>query len=194
MSDKKNWISEEELQKLKNELRQNNIPVNDAIDDILKNSFSDEVEIDKDLLSDLLGGEESEPAPPVYAEKEEEEGFSKQPVEVRGVSLEEFSEDGEAEIGVPGLQSLFNIPIDIRVVLGSTEKTIEEILDLKIDSIMKLSKLAGEPVEVIAGSQIVARGETVIIDDRFGVLITEIIPPKERIQSVKGNLKTLKTE
>lgn len=189
MSDKKEWLSDDEIRKMKNELNGTDDEPstgNDDIDDILKNSLSDDEHIDEGLLEELLNGKD------LGFEEEEKDESKKEPVEVRKVTLEDFSDNEPSDVGVPGLETLFDVPIDIRVILGSTEKTIEEILDLKIDSIMKLSKLAGEPVEVIAGNQVIAKGETVIIDDRFGVLITEIIPPKERIKSVKSNLRTLK--
>jgi flagellar motor switch protein FliN/FliY len=62
--------------------------------------------------------------------------------------------------------------------------TIEEILKLGPGSVIELEKLAGEPVDVLVNDWLIARGEVVVIDDRFGVRITDVIPPAQRINSM----------
>ena len=81
----------------------------------------------------------------------------------------------EANIGL-----ILDVPLQITVELGRTKKTIKEILDLSTGSIVELDKLAGEPVEIQVNGHFLAKGEVVVIDENFGVRITEIASPAER--------------
>lgn len=73
---------------------------------------------------------------------------------------------------------LNNIPLELSVELGKTKKTIKEILDFGLGSVIELDKISGEPVELLANGEKIARGEVVVIDDNFGIRVTEIINPK----------------
>ena len=66
------------------------------------------------------------------------------------------------------------------VELGRTKKSIKEILDLSSGSIVELDKLAGEPVDIHVNGKLLAKGEVVVIDENFGVRITDIVSPEER--------------
>ena len=81
----------------------------------------------------------------------------------------------EANIGL-----ILDVPLQVTVELGRTKKTIKEILDLSTGSIVELDKLAGEPVEIQVNGHFLAKGEVVVIDENFGVRITEIATPAER--------------
>ena len=81
----------------------------------------------------------------------------------------------EANIGL-----ILDVPLQVTVELGRTRKTIKEILDLTTGSIVELDKLAGEPVEIQVNGHFLAKGEVVVIDENFGVRITEIASPAER--------------
>ena len=81
----------------------------------------------------------------------------------------------EANIGL-----ILDVPLQITVELGRTKKSIKEILELTNGSIVELDKLAGEPVEIQVNGQYLAKGEVVVIDENFGVRITEIASPQER--------------
>ena len=81
----------------------------------------------------------------------------------------------EANIGL-----ILDVPLQVTVELGRTKKTIKEILDLTSGSIVELDKLAGEPVEIQVNGHYLAKGEVVVIDENFGVRITEIATPAER--------------
>ena len=72
----------------------------------------------------------------------------------------------------------------ILVELGRTRKSIKEILELTNGSIVELEKLAGEPVEILVNGQYLAKGEVVVIDENFGVRITEIASPQERAAKI----------
>lgn len=81
----------------------------------------------------------------------------------------------DANIGL-----ILDVPLQVTVELGRTKKTIKEILDLTNGSIVELEKLAGEPVDIQVNGKFLARGEVVVIDENFGVRITDIVSPEER--------------
>ncbi len=81
----------------------------------------------------------------------------------------------EANIGL-----ILDVPLKVTVELGRTKKTIKEILDFTNGSIVELDKLAGEPVDIQVNGQYLAKGEVVVIEENFGVRITEIASPAER--------------
>ena len=76
---------------------------------------------------------------------------------------------------------LYDVPLNVTVELGRTKKSVREVLDLSQGSIIELDKLAGEPVDIYVNQQRIARGEVVVIEENFGVRVTEIIQPHERI-------------
>lgn len=86
----------------------------------------------------------------------------------------------EANIGL-----ILDVPLQITVELGRARKTIKEILDLTNGSIVELDKLAGEPVDIEVNGKYLAKGEVVVIDENFGVRITDIVSPEERAQRLQ---------
>ncbi len=86
----------------------------------------------------------------------------------------------DANIGL-----ILDVPLQITVELGRTKKSIKEILELSNGSIVELDKLAGEPVEIQVNGHFLAKGEVVVIDENFGVRITEIASPAERAKQLK---------
>jgi len=83
---------------------------------------------------------------------------------------------------VSGLQILMDIPLEISVELGRVKMPVKDVVDLGSGSIVEIDKAAGEPVDVLVNGRLVARGEVVVIEDNFGVRITEILSPAERLQ------------
>lgn len=82
------------------------------------------------------------------------------------------------------LNLLMDIPLQVTVELGRTKRFIREILELGPGSILELDKLAGEPVDIFVNNKLIAKGEVVVIDENFGVRVTEIISQWERIQKL----------
>ncbi len=80
---------------------------------------------------------------------------------------------------------LLDIPLEISVELGRTKMLINELLHLGQGSVIELSKLAGETLEIFANQKLVARGEVVVINEKYGIRLTEIISPSERIKRLK---------
>lgn len=88
---------------------------------------------------------------------------------------------GGAKAEMPqNLDLIMDVPLQITVELGKSRKTIKEILTLGPGSVVELDKLAGEPVDVLVNGKLVAKGEVVVIDENFGVRITDIVSPMER--------------
>jgi flagellar motor switch protein FliN/FliY len=78
-----------------------------------------------------------------------------------------------------------DVPLQVTVELGRTRKLIRDILELGPGSVVELDKLAGEPVDVLVNGKLIAKGEVVVIDENFGVRVTEIVSPIERASSLQ---------
>jgi flagellar motor switch protein FliN/FliY len=90
---------------------------------------------------------------------------------------------GTKEMANIGL--VMDVPLEVSVELGRTRKTIKEILELGPGSIIQLDKLAGEPVDLLVNGKLVAKGEVVVIDESFGIRVTNIVTPVERISNLQ---------
>jgi flagellar motor switch protein FliN/FliY len=84
----------------------------------------------------------------------------------------------------PNLQFILDIPLQITVELGRKRLLVHDLLQLGQGSVIELSKQIGEPFEVLVNHKLIARGEVVVINDKFGVRITDIISPMERVQQL----------
>ncbi|MDW0111771.1 flagellar motor switch phosphatase FliY [Sporosarcina saromensis] len=83
------------------------------------------------------------------------------------------------------LNMLLDIPLQVTVELGRTKRSVKEILEMSSGSIIELDKLAGEPVDILVNNRHIARGEVVVIDENFGVRITDILSQKERLNNLR---------
>jgi len=83
------------------------------------------------------------------------------------------------------LDMLLDIPLKVTVELGQTKRKVKDILDLSSGSIIELDKLAGEPVDILVNGKLIAEGEVVVIDENFGVRVTDIISMSDRIMKLK---------
>ncbi|MEW6056955.1 MAG: flagellar motor switch protein FliN [Bdellovibrionota bacterium] len=86
---------------------------------------------------------------------------------------------------VQTLDFILDIPLKVTVELGRTKMMIRDILQLAQGSVVELSKFAGEPLEVLVNDKLVARGEVVVVNEKFGIRLTDIISPVERIEQLK---------
>jgi flagellar motor switch protein FliN/FliY len=92
---------------------------------------------------------------------------------------------GGAPAGIQSLDFILDIPLKVTAELGRTRMSIREILQLAQGSVVELSKFAGEPLEVLINDKLIARGEVVVVNEKFGVRLTDIISPAERIEQLK---------
>lgn len=80
---------------------------------------------------------------------------------------------------------LLDVPLDVSVELGRNRMTIQDLLALGPGSVIELDKVAGEPLDILVNDRLVARGEAVVVNDKFGVRITDIVSPQERIARLR---------
>lgn len=99
-------------------------------------------------------------------------------------ALEVGTTTGDGDVG--DLDRIFDIPLVVSVELGRTSIQIGDLLQLAQGSIVELTKLAGEPLDVLVHGKLVARGEAVVINDQFGVRLTDIVSQTERLESLRG--------
>jgi len=104
---------------------------------------------------------------------------SAKPVTFQPLTVSQTKEDG-GRIG--NLDLLRDVPIQISVELGRTRMLIKDLLSLSSGSIIELEKLAGEPVDILANGRLIAKGEVIVIDENFGVRITEILNPDKKME------------
>jgi flagellar motor switch protein FliN/FliY len=91
-------------------------------------------------------------------------------------------ETKNGEPSIKNLDFILDIPMQVSVQLGSTKMLIRDLLQLGQGSVVELEKLAGEPLEVLVNHQLVARGEVVVVNEKFGIRLTDVVSAVERIQ------------
>ena len=95
--------------------------------------------------------------------------------------LQEVTGDGSQ----PNLNMIMDIPLKLTAELGRTKIVVSDLLNLGQGSVIELNKLAGEPMEILINDKLIAKGEAVVVNDKFGVRLTDIISPKERVEQLK---------
>lgn len=124
---------------------------------------------------------------PLESRMEEKNVIATPPPSPANVQKVEFSTFSPTEAGpsLPeNLSILYDVPLNISVELGRTELRIRKILELGFGSILELDKLAGEPVDILANHKLIAKGEVVVIEENFGVRITDIVSPIDRLNKM----------
>jgi flagellar motor switch protein FliN/FliY len=97
---------------------------------------------------------------------------------------EEITPQTQLEERMKKLEMILDIPLKVSVELGRTKMLVNDLLQLGQGSVIELSKLAGEPLEVLVNEKLVARGEVVVVNEKFGIRLTDIISPIERIEKL----------
>ncbi len=138
-----------------------------------KNEMIDEIE---DISWDDVGVEDDKKKDPA-ASAPKKKGAEKQP------QFSELKKDSP-----PGSQQnidfILEIPLEVTVELGKTSMPIFELLQLGQGSIIELDKVAGEPLEILVNKKLIARGEVVSVNDKFGIRLTEVVSTKERVETL----------
>ncbi|WP_202077101.1 flagellar motor switch phosphatase FliY [Caldalkalibacillus salinus] len=104
---------------------------------------------------------------------------------VQSAQFTDFSQPQQKSGEVQNLNLLMDIPLEVTVELGRTKKLIKDILELSPGSILELDKLAGEPVDILVNNKLIAKGEVVVIEENFGVRVTDILSQWDRIQKLQ---------
>ncbi|WP_144461059.1 flagellar motor switch phosphatase FliY [Siminovitchia fortis] len=128
--------------------------------------------------------EETAPSPASSPIGEESRAENKD-VNVQRASFAQFDDGIEEQTDTKNLDVLLDIPLQVTVELGRTHKSVKDILEMGSGSIIELDKLAGEPVDILINNRLIAKGEVVVIDESFGVRVTDILSRKNRLQHLK---------
>jgi flagellar motor switch protein FliN len=93
-------------------------------------------------------------------------------------------EANETELDRKNLDFILDIPLQVTVELGRTKLLVKDVLQLNQGAVVELSKLAGEPLDIFVNSKLVARGEAVVVNEKFGVRLVDIVSPNERVEKI----------
>jgi flagellar motor switch protein FliN/FliY len=103
--------------------------------------------------------------------------------------MEEFASSPKPNENVslegPNLDVILDIPVSISMEVGSTEISIRNLLQLNQGSVIELDRLAGEPLDVLVNGTLIAHGEVVVVNEKFGIRLTDVISPSERIKKLR---------
>ena len=104
--------------------------------------------------------------------------------------MEEFGSapkpgNGPVALEGPNLDVILDIPVSISMEVGSTEISIRNLLQLNQGSVVELDRLAGEPLDVLVNGTLIAHGEVVVVNEKFGIRLTDVISPSERIKKLR---------
>ncbi|WP_373896025.1 flagellar motor switch phosphatase FliY [Virgibacillus natechei] len=160
----------------------------ELVDQVLNQEEKNETQV-------KMGQVEKENAPVLKRDQPTEEKST--PPQYLGNSMDQnnatiqeatFSKFNQVELNKTeqrNLDMLLDIPLKVTVELGRTKRSIKDILDLAPGSIVELDKLAGEPVDILVNEKLVARGEVVVIDENFGVRVSDVISQTDRLMKLK---------
>lgn len=118
---------------------------------------------------------------PVY----QQPAYTAPPANVQQAQFASFEPANITQAEARNLNMLLDIPLQVTVELGRTKRSVKEILELSSGSIIELDKLAGEPVDILVNSRLIAKGEVVVIDENFGVRITDILSQADRLNNIR---------
>ena len=140
----------------------------------------------EDILLDTSYSDDEED----YEEYEEyqEEVYEEKPkkkVRVKKAEMPELETNKEVVKKPRNLDLIMDVPLEFSVVLGKSQKTIKEVLALGSGSVIELNKLADEPLEIYVNGKLIAQGEVVVINENFGVRITNILSKEQRVKNLK---------
>lgn len=127
--------------------------------------------------NNTYANERRNPAP--QAPREEPKVVNVQPIQYQSFETDQWS--GERE----SIDLIMDVPLEITVELGRTKKLIKDILEFGPGTILELDKLAGEPVDILVNGKFIAKGEVVVIDESFGVRITDIVNASKRLNKIQ---------
>ena len=105
------------------------------------------------------------------------------------MTMEEFGgvakSNGAVTLDGPNLDVILDIPVSISMEVGSTDINIRNLLQLNQGSVIELDRLAGEPLDVLVNGTLIAHGEVVVVNEKFGIRLTDVISPSERIKKLR---------
>ena len=152
--------------------------MSDDIDDLIAGAQGEDGDEDVDQGS---MADEWAAAMEQQADEEAEEASSPDPM-----ALNELNDQGGNVVtDNPDLDVILDIPVSISMEVGSTSITIRNLLQLNQGSVIELDRLAGEPLDVLVNGTLIAHGEVVVVNEKFGIRMTDVISPAERIKKLR---------
>ncbi len=131
------------------------------------------------------------PPYPPYGAPPAQEHESRPPIKVQNVQYPEFgrgTSSGDPVLG-GNTDLLMNVPLDVTIEIGQAKRRIKDIMSFAQGTVIELEKQAGAPVDIVVNGQLIAHGDVVVIDDNFGVRITEILGTRELLNSLEKEMK-----
>lgn len=106
--------------------------------------------------------------------------------DIKDLDMQDFGMDNQgARSPQRDINFILDVPLELSVVIGRTKILIQELLQLGQGSVIALDKLAGEPMEVYVNDRLIGRGEVVVVNEKFGIRVTDIISATERVTSLR---------
>lgn len=154
-------------------------------DDDLPESDEDEAfNMDDD---DLVGSTDQDAMADEWAAAMEEQGGDSEHADAKAMEYDEFEDNQDSERKPndnPDLDVILDIPVNISMQVGSTSISIRNLLQLNQGSVIELDRLAGEPLDVLVNGTLIAHGEVVVVNEKFGIRLTDVVTPAERIKKL----------
>lgn len=148
----------------------------------------DQEPIDAESLADEVaeGVDDEELADDWAAAMAEAEGVEEdEDAEVEALEFDEVADEEGGESLSPELDVILDIPVRISMEVGATQIPIRNLLQLNQGSVVELDRLAGEPLDVLVNGTLIAHGEVVMVNDKFGIRLTDVVSQSERIQRLR---------
>ena len=82
------------------------------------------------------------------------------------------------------LKMILDLPVDVHVELGQAQMTIQSILSFSVGTVVELDRLAGDPVDIVVNGKLIGKGEVMVVDENFGIRVTELVDPEKRVESL----------
>lgn len=112
------------------------------------------------------------------------EAMAEQGVEAEPVQLDQLQDESHP-VNNPDLDVILDIPVTISMEVGDTEIAIRNLLQLSQGSVIELDRMAGEPLDIKVNGTLIAHGEVVVVNERFGIRLTDVVSPSERIRKLR---------
>lgn len=111
--------------------------------------------------------------------------MAEQDGDVQSATLENLHDEGTPGSGEPNIESVLDIPVTLSVEIGRARISIRNLLQLNQGSVVELERLAGEPLDVLINGTLVAHGEVVVVNEKFGIRLTDVISAQERVRKLR---------
>jgi len=135
-------------------------------------------------MSDEIDNQDQDAAADDWGAAMAEQAQSEAQAQGQSVNLDELQEEG-SPLPTPNLEVILDIPVKLSMEVGRADISIRNLLQLNQGSVIELDRVAGEPLDVMVNGTLVAHGEVVVVNDRYGIRLTDVISPQERIEKLR---------